>query len=88
MSIIIKQTYCQNLRVESAIVLVLFKLLYCSTDKFMNDIIFCHTKYVVMNGEKSFKYQFTLTAWGIARSPRSGILGLNLISDSYADIFL
>jgi hypothetical protein len=26
-------------------------------------------------------------AWGIARSPRSGILGSNLISDSSAAIF-
>jgi hypothetical protein len=78
MSIIIKQTYCQNLRVESAIVLVLSKLSYCSTDKFMNNIIFCHTKYVVMNGIKKRKSLFTLTiAWGIARSPRSGILGSN-----------
>jgi hypothetical protein len=41
MSIIIKQTYCQNLRVENALTI----------------------------------------AWGIARSPRSGILGSNLISD-------
>jgi hypothetical protein len=55
MSIIIKLTYCQNLRVERAIVLVLFKLLYCSTDKFMNNIIFCHTKYVVMKGIKKLK---------------------------------
>jgi hypothetical protein len=28
MSIIIKQTYCQNLRAENAVVLVLFKLLF------------------------------------------------------------
>jgi hypothetical protein len=57
LEIIIKQTYCQNLRVESAIVLVLFKLLYFSnTDKFMNDIIFCPTKYVViMNVIKKLK---------------------------------
>jgi hypothetical protein len=82
------------LRVESAIVLVLFKLLYCSTDKFMNNIIFCHAKYVVMNGIKKLKkliytnnWEFTLTTWGIAKSPRSGIFGSNLISDSYAAIF-
>jgi hypothetical protein len=55
MSIIKKQTYYHNLKVESAIVLVLFKLLYCSTDKFMNDIIFGHTKYVAMNGIKKLK---------------------------------
>jgi hypothetical protein len=65
------------LRVESAIVLVLFKLLYCSTDKFMNDIIFCHTKYIVWYKKAR-----------IARSPRSGILGSNLISYSKAGIFL
>jgi hypothetical protein len=38
---------------------------------------------------KSLKSLFILTIeWGIARSPRSGIFGLKLISDSYAAIFL
>jgi hypothetical protein len=48
----------------------------------MSNILFCHgytTKYVIMNGIKSI---FILTIeWGIARSPRSGIFGSNLISD-------
>jgi hypothetical protein len=88
MSIIIKQTYCQNLRVKSAIVLVLFKLLFCSTEKFMNNIISLLDYYSVAHGKKSLKSFYALTiACGIARSPRSGILGSNLISDSYAAIF-
>jgi hypothetical protein len=38
-----------------------------------------------MNGIKSLKSLLTLTiAWRIERSPRSEILGSNLISDSYA----
>jgi hypothetical protein len=73
MSIIIKQIYCQNLRVESAIVLVLFKILNCCNYKFMSNILFCHgdtTKYVIMNGIKKFKSLFKLTiVWEIARSP-------------------
>jgi hypothetical protein len=59
---------------------------------FMSNILFCHgyaTKYVIMNGIKKLKSLFTVTiAWGIARSPRSGIFGSNLISDKYAAIFL
>jgi hypothetical protein len=61
MSIIVKQTYCQNLRVKvfkSAIVLVLFKILNCCNDKFMSIILFCHgytTKYVLMNCIKKLK---------------------------------
>jgi hypothetical protein len=43
----------------------------------MSNILFCHgytTKYVIMNGI------FTIIiAWGIARSPRSGIFGTNWI---------
>jgi hypothetical protein len=73
------------LRVESAIVLVLFKILNCCMFIFMSNILFCHgyaTKYVIMSGIKSLKSLFTPTiAWRIARSPRSGILGSNLISD-------
>jgi hypothetical protein len=51
----------------------------------MSKILFCHgyaTKYVIMNGIKSLLSLITLTiAWGITRSPRSGIFGSNLISD-------
>jgi hypothetical protein len=57
-SIIIKQTFCQNLRVSSAIVLVLFKILNCCNSIFMSNILFCHgytTKYVIMNGIKKLK---------------------------------
>jgi hypothetical protein len=91
MSIIIKQTYCQNLTVSSALVLVLFKILYCCNDKFMSNILLRDgytTKYVIMNGIKKHKNLiYTNIAWGIARSPKLGILGSNLISDSYAAIF-
>jgi hypothetical protein len=55
----------------------------------MSNILFCQgytTKYVIMNGIKSL---FTLTiAWKFARSPRSGILGSNLVSDWYAAIIV
>jgi hypothetical protein len=78
------------LRVQSAIVLVLFKLLFYFTEKFMNNIMSLLGYYSVAHGKKkSLKSLFTLTiAWGIGKSPRSGILGSNLISDSYAAIFL
>jgi hypothetical protein len=79
MSIIIKQTYCQNFRVESAIVLVLFKLLFCSTEKFMNNIISLRDYYSVAHGKKKLIY--TNNCMGTATSPKSGILGSNLISD-------
>jgi hypothetical protein len=57
MSIIIKQTYCQNLTVSSALVLVLFKILYCWNDKFMSNILLRDgAKYVKMNGIKNWEY--------------------------------
>jgi hypothetical protein len=56
---IIKLTFCQNLIVLSAIVLVLFKFLNCCNFVFMSNILFCHgykvTKYVIMNGIKKLK---------------------------------
>jgi hypothetical protein len=58
MSIIIKQIYSQNLRVETAIVLVLFKILYCCISIFISNIWFCHgytTKYVIVNDIKKLK---------------------------------
>jgi hypothetical protein len=69
MSLIIKQTYCQNLRVEG-IVLVLFKLLFCSTEKFMNNIISLLDYYSVVRGTKLEKLIYTNNCMGIARSPR------------------
>jgi hypothetical protein len=52
------KTFCQNLRVISSIVLVLFKILYCCNSIFMNNILFGHgyaTKYFIMNGIKKLK---------------------------------
>jgi hypothetical protein len=57
-SIIIKQTFCPNLRVENAIVLVLFKILNSPISIFMSNILFCHgytRKYVIMNDIKKLK---------------------------------
>jgi hypothetical protein len=48
----------------------------------MNNFTYLLNYYSAAHGKKSLKCLFTLTiAWGIARSPRSGILGRNLISD-------
>jgi hypothetical protein len=57
MSIIIKQTYCQNLRVKSAIVLVLFKLLCCSIEKFrtiLTILLIIILKHIVKKGYKAY----------------------------------
>jgi hypothetical protein len=62
MSIIIKQTFCQNFRVESAIVLVHEQYLILSWIYYK----VCINEWY----KKSLKSFFTLTiAWGIAKSP-------------------
>jgi hypothetical protein len=53
----------------------------------MNNILFCHgyaTKNVIMKGIQKLKKLIctnNIITWGIARSPRLGILGSNLISE-------
>jgi hypothetical protein len=58
------------------------------SEKFMNNIVSLLGYYSVAHSKKMLNSLFTTIAWGIARSPRSGILGSNLILDSYAAIFL